>query len=186
MSEGVLAMDRLTGPGCTDGMTGETILVTAVHLAYAPDVALAGTALGSGLVAGAFLVFSVLVMPALAVLPTADGVRAMQSVNRVAVRPLFMTLLFGTGVVSLLLGALELAGGARPAVLAAATLYLVGVLGVTVAGNVPLNEALARSPAGAEPPGGWTRWLRRWTVWNTVRSLAALVGAILSAAALAG
>jgi uncharacterized membrane protein len=142
--------------------------------------------LGSAVVAGAFLVFSVLVMPALAALPAAEGSRAMQSVNRVAVRPVFMTLLFGTGAVCLVVGGWELVDGPRPAVLAAALVYVLGVLGVTIAGNVPLNDALERSGAGAEPPGGWPGWLRRWTAWNTGRSLAALVAAALFGAVLAG
>ena len=144
---------------------------------------LGGAALGSALVAGAFLVFSVLVVPALAALPPADGVRAMQSVNRVAVRPVFMTLLFGTGAVCLGVGLADVADGPRPAVAAGAGLYLLGVLGVTVAGNVPLNDVLARLDPGVEPPGGWRSWLRRWVAWNTLRSLAALAGAVLLAAA---
>ncbi len=147
---------------------------------------LALAALGSALVAGAFLVFSVLVVPALAALPADQGVAAMQSVNRVAVRPVFMTLLFGTGVLCLVLGGVELADGPQPVVLAAVVLYVVGVLGVTVAGNVPLNDALARTAPGEQPPGGWARWVRRWTAWNTVRSLAGLAAAALLGAVLAG
>jgi uncharacterized membrane protein len=54
---------------------------------------------------------------------------------------------------------------------------------VTVAGNVPLNDVLAGLDPGAEPPGGWRSWLRRWAGWNSVRSLAALAGAVLFAAA---
>ena len=142
--------------------------------------------LGSALVAGAFLVFSVLVVPALAALPGAEGCRAMQSVNRVAVRPVFMTLLFGTGAVCLVVGVGELVDGPRPAVVTAAVVYVVGVLGVTIAGNVPLNDALARTAPGAEPPGGWPRWVRRWTAWNTGRSLAALAAAALFGTELAG
>ncbi len=144
---------------------------------------LAGAALGSALVAGAFLLVSVLVVPALAALPPADGVRAMQSVNRVAVRPVFMTLLFGTGALCLVVGVADVAGGSRPLVVVAAGLYLLGVLGVTIAGNVPLNDVLARLGPEDEPPGGWRGWLRRWAGWNTVRSVAALAGAVLFAAA---
>ena len=151
-----------------------------------PDPLLALTVLGSAVVAGAFLVFSVLVMPALAALAPAEGAEAMRSVNRVAVRPVFMALLFGTGAVCVALTVAELVAGARPVVLIAAGLYLVGVLGVTVAGNVPLNDALAVADPAAGPPGGWPSWVGRWTAWNTVRSLAALVTAALSGAVLAG
>lgn len=137
-------------------------------------------ALGSGVVAGVFTVFSVLVMPALAALPAPMGIAAMQSVNRTAIRPAFLTLLFGTGVLCLAAAVAELGGVRRPEVLAAASLYLVGVLGVTVAANVPLNDALARRhPGSAEAADRWPGWLRRWTGWNTVRALAAATAAAL-------
>lgn len=129
---------------------------------------------GSGLVAGAFAVFSLMVLPALTALPGAAGATAMQSVNRAAVRPGFMTLLFGTALACLVLGGAELAGQRRPAVLTGAALYLFGVVGVTVLANVPLNDALARLDATA--PGAAETWREnagRWGRWNTVRALAA-------------
>ena len=129
---------------------------------------------GSGLVAGAFAVFSLMVMPALTALPEAEGTAAMQSINRVAVRPVFMSLLFGTALVCLVVGGAELTGQRRPAVLTGVALYLLGVVGVTVLANVPLNDALARldaaSPGAAE---AWRENAARWTRWNTLRSLAA-------------
>ncbi|MCZ2818357.1 anthrone oxygenase family protein [Modestobacter sp. VKM Ac-2984] len=129
---------------------------------------------GSGLVAGAFTVFGLMVLPALTALPGAAGATAMQSVNRAAVRPGFMTLLFGTALVCLVLGGVELAGQRRPAVLTGAALHLFGVVGVTVLANVPLNDALARLDAAA--PGAAETWREnaaRWGRWNTVRALAA-------------
>jgi uncharacterized membrane protein len=138
----------------------------------APLLALA--TVGSGLVAGAFAVFSLMVVPALTALPGAAGAAAMQSVNRTAIRPGFLGLLFGTAAVCLVLGGAELAGQRRPAVLTGAALYLFGVVGVTVLANVPLNDALARLDAAA--PGAAEAWrgnAARWTRWNTVRSLAA-------------
>ena len=46
------------------------------------------TALGCGLIAGAFFAFSSFVMPALKRLPPAHGIAAMQSINKLAVTPL--------------------------------------------------------------------------------------------------
>ena len=54
------------------------------------------TALGCGLSAGALFAFSSFVMQALARLPPARGIEAMQSINVLAVTPVFMTALFGT------------------------------------------------------------------------------------------
>jgi uncharacterized membrane protein len=148
-------------------------------LTAAVQVLLVVAAVGSLLVAGAFLVFGVMVMPALGELPADGGTRAMQSVNRVAVRPRFMSLLFGTAALCLAAGVLELLGDRRPAVLIAAVLYLGGTIGVTIAGNVPLNDALARLGAGDEPDGGWSTWSRRWTAWNSVRALTSLAAGVL-------
>ena len=149
--------------------------------------ALVVAALGSGLVAGCFAVFTLVVMPALVALPTQAGVVAMQSVNRVAVRPVFMVLLFGTGVLCLALAAVELAGDSRLPVLAAAAVYLAGVVGVTVLANVPLNDGLAALDAGtAGAAQAWQDVAGAWTRWNTVRSLAALVSAALLVAAVSG
>jgi uncharacterized membrane protein len=147
-------------------------------------VALLVTGLGAVLVAGAFVVFSVMVMPALAALPDAGGIAAMQSVNRTAVRPVFMTLLFGTALLCLVVGGWELAGGRRAAVLVAVGLYLVGVVGVTVLANVPLNDALARADGTAVAQ--WTDYLRQWTAWNTVRALASLAAGALLVVVLVG
>jgi len=61
-----------------------------------PTLATAATALGCGLVAGVFFAFSTFMMHALARLPAAQGIEAMQSINRTAVTPLFMTALMGT------------------------------------------------------------------------------------------
>ncbi|WP_138735615.1 hypothetical protein [Modestobacter excelsi] len=76
-------------------------------------VVLLVTGLGAAVVAGAFAVCSLMVMPALAALPGAGGIAAMRSVNRTAVRPLFMTLLSGTALLCLVVGGWELAGGRR-------------------------------------------------------------------------
>ena len=142
--------------------------------------ALVVAALGSGLVAGCFAVFTLVVMPALVALPAPAGLAAMQSVNRTAVRPVFMVLLFGTGVLCLVLAVVELAGDRRLPVLAAGAVYLAGVLGVTVLANVPLNDALAALDAGtAGAARTWQDAAGAWTRWNTVRSLAALVSATL-------
>ena len=59
--------------------------------------------------------------------------------------------------------------------MAGAMLYLFGVIVVTVAFNVPLNDALAAVDAkGPEGAALWTRYLSVWTGWNHVRSVSSL------------
>jgi uncharacterized membrane protein len=59
--------------------------------------------LGCGLNAGVFFAFSSFVMKALARLPPAQGIAAMNSINVAVITPVFMTALFGTSAACLLL-----------------------------------------------------------------------------------
>jgi uncharacterized membrane protein len=139
------------------------------------------TALGCGLIAGVFFAFSTSVMPALKRLPPAQGIAAMQSINKLAVTPAFMTALFGTAVACLgLVAWAVISWGERPAalVLAGGALYLVGAIAVTTARNVPLNDGLATlHPQGADAAGRWDEYVARWTAWNHVRVVASLAAA---------
>ncbi|MDY0884823.1 DUF1772 domain-containing protein [Dongia soli] len=132
-------------------------------------------ALGCGLVAGVFFAFSTFVMPALARLRPAQGIAAMQSINLLAVTPWFMSLLFGTALLCLasaVLALLDWRGAASAWMLAGSTLYLAGVILVTMMFNVPLNNILAaQAPESAEAAGVWTRYLAAWTRWNHLRTI---------------
>jgi uncharacterized membrane protein len=99
--------------------------------------------LGSAVVGGIFFAFSSFVMKALARVPSAEGIGAMQSINVVVLNPSFLGAFIGTAVVSLGAGGLALAGWGRPSApffLGGALFYLVGTFLVTGLGNVPLNE----------------------------------------------
>ncbi len=139
------------------------------------------SALGCGLIAGVFFAFSTFVMSALGRLPPAQGAAAMQSINRAVINLLFMLALFGTGAACLLLavGALltwQDAGAAW--LLAGSLLYLAGPILVTMAFNVPLNNALAAAvPSSPDGEALWARYLVRWTAWNHLRTIAALAAA---------
>ena len=159
-----------------------------------PDAVLVLTlvaALGAALVAGAFFAFSTFVMAALGRVPAPEGIRAMQEINITVINPWFMTALFGTGVACLAVVVAALADwddSYGPYLIAAAALYIVGCIGVTMAFNVPRNNAVARlEPESAEAAGVWGRYLVEWTAWNSVRTVAslaataALIGGIAAA-----
>ncbi|MEI8697593.1 MAG: DUF1772 domain-containing protein [Mesorhizobium sp.] len=135
-------------------------------------------ALGSGVVAGVFFAFSSFVMPGLARMPAAGGIAAMNSINVTAVTPIFMTALFGTGLICLALAVGAILGWNQPGslwLLAGALIYLVGNLIVTMIFNVPLNNALAAvDPASANGAAVWTTYLRDWVMWNHVRTITAI------------
>jgi len=138
-------------------------------------------ALGCGLMAGLFFAFSIAVMGGLARIQPAEGIAAMQSINRVILNPLFAIAFFGTAAVCLVLfvgsawtlrhpGALYEAAGAA--------LYLLGCIVVTLVFNVPLNEELAAvQPTSSEGADVWRRYLATWTLWNHFRAAACLAAA---------
>jgi uncharacterized membrane protein len=140
-------------------------------------------ALGSALVAGIFFAFSTFIMAALSRIPPEQGINAMQQINITVINPLFLLAFMGTGVVCLALG-----GGAfyrwedagTKLIMQASLIYLIGCFGVTMALNVPLNDALAAvQPATPEAATLWARYLRDWTFWNHVRTVAPIVSAAL-------
>ncbi|HEY9600018.1 MAG TPA: anthrone oxygenase family protein [Allocoleopsis sp.] len=120
-------------------------------------------------------------MTALGQLQPAQGIAAMQSINIKAINPLFMTVLFGTAVACIFLAVLSLLKWHQPGaayLLLGSLLYLVGTVGVTIAFNVPLNDALATvRPDSTDGANLWTRYLANWTFWNHVRTVAALAAA---------
>ncbi|MGH2412702.1 MAG: DUF1772 domain-containing protein [Microcystaceae cyanobacterium] len=140
-------------------------------------------ALGCGLVAGVFFAFSTFVMSALARLQPPQGIAAMQSLNITAINPLFMTAIFGTAVACIFLAISSLLKWHQPGaayLLIGSLLYLVGTIGVTSAFNVPLNDALAVvKPDSTEGANLWASYLTNWTIWNHVRTIAALAAAAL-------
>ncbi len=141
------------------------------------------SALGGGLMAGFFFAFSACVMNALAHLPAAQGIAAMQSINVAVLNRWFFAVFFGTAAACALgagsaLFTLHEAGSAY--LLAGSLLYLAGTVLVTIVFNVPLNEALAAvEPGSAKGADLWTRYVVTWTAWNHVRTLAAFVAAAL-------
>jgi uncharacterized membrane protein len=147
---------------------------------YLPLVAMV-TALGAAIMAGLLFAFSNFVMRALSELPAAYGLEAMQRINVDIVNPLFLSLFLGTPALCLVVTIVALqggAGGVRTILLAGAACYLVGVVGVTMGFNVPLNNALASLGAAAAPVD-WPAYVGRWLRWNHVRTVAAFVSAVL-------
>jgi uncharacterized membrane protein len=148
------------------------------------QVVTVAAALCSAVVAGAFLVFSTFVMHGLGRLPSAEGIAAMQSINVSAVRPSFMTTLFGTAVVCAAAAVMAWGDEGGGVVLAGAALYLLGTIGVTIVGNVPLNNQLAMvRPAAGEAAAVWRRYLTVWTNLNHVRTVSSLAAGVLFAVA---
>lgn len=138
--------------------------------------------LGTGLVAGVFCGFSTFVMRGLAALPPAQGVAAMNAINVTAVRPAFMLVFAGSAVVCAVIAVVTFVlwpDEGTVELLVGSALYLFGVFGLTIAANVPRNEALGRlDPGTPEAAAYWPTYVREWTMWNHVRTVASAAAAV--------
>ena len=151
-----------------------------------PDVLFAlsvGAAVGCGLIGGLLFAFSSFVMTALARQPAECGIRTMQAINVAILNPLFLSVFLGTalGSAALLVMALaQLASRGDMLLPAGAALYLLGVFGVTMSVNVPLNNALESLDGGSpEAARFWPEYVQRWTRWNHLRTVSALLASVL-------
>lgn len=144
---------------------------------------------GAGLVRGVFFAFSTFVIKALAELPAAQGIQAMQRINVVVLNPLFLGVFVGTAVlagVCIFAGFFPWGSSKSFLLLAAGLTYVLGSFGVTAVFNVPRNERLAKlPPESTEAAVYWPIYVREWLLWNHVRTIASLASATCTACALA-
>jgi uncharacterized membrane protein len=139
--------------------------------------------LGCAIMAGLYFAFSSAIMPALSKLEPHQGILAMQSINRTILNPLFLVLFMGTAALCALLVVFSL--GKLPAqdailLIFGAVVYLTGSLIVTAVLNVPLNDALAAlNPNAAGSADWWANYLKNWTAWNHVRTIASVTAGFL-------
>ena len=144
--------------------------------------------LGAGLVAGVFCGFSTFVMRGLASLPSAQGVAAMNAINRAALTLAFMLVFAGSAVVCAMIAVVTFVvwpDDGKVELLLGSGLYLFGSFGLTAMANVPRNESLAKlEPGTPEAASYWPVYVREWTLWNHVRTVASAAAAIVYVLAL--
>lgn len=142
----------------------------------------------AGGVFGFFYSWSVTVMRGLGAGDPVSAIVSMNAVNATIVTGWFGLLFFGSPIASAVAALMAWIGGQSATagwMALAAVAYLVGCFAVTVAVNVPMNDALARlDPRSvADAAAVWRDYAGPWTWWNHVRTaacglafLAALVG----------
>ncbi|OKO71895.1 anthrone oxygenase family protein [Bradyrhizobium sp. AS23.2] len=147
------------------------------------------SAIGCGLMAGIYFAFSTFIMTALSRLDQAEGIAAMNAIIVDIVRSLFMPLFLGTtvaGAALVVMGALRVSEPGAVSTIAGGGLYVIGMFVVTMVFNVPLNNTLAAvGPSASEAASVWAAYLKDWTFWNHVRTVASAVACALFVAALA-
>ena len=137
-------------------------------------------AVGSGAMAGLLFAFSNFVMKALTKLPHEQGMAAMPFINVAIINPVFLFLLLGTAVLCVLLvvhSIFRWHGASSLWLLVGSGCYLLGMLGITLAFNVPLNNALAETQASAVAAEAWPSYVNSWLGWNHVRTAMSFVAA---------
>ena len=147
------------------------------------NIILVVTATATALMAGLFYGFSCAVNLGLARLSNAEYISAMQSINRAIQNPFFFAAFFGAPILLLLSTFLHYGQSMRFRFLLAATvIYLIGTFGVTVFGNVPLNDALDRfnleSASKEETALQRANFEGRWNNLNTIRTVSSLLAVI--------
>lgn len=152
-------------------------------------IVLMSSAVGTALMAGLFFAYSCSVNPGLHSLPDSGYLASMQAINRAILNPVFLLCFLGTAVLLPLSCFLNRHNPERMAwLLAASICYGVGVLGVTLAGNVPLNEALASFDLRTANPEQLAHqrvlFEEPWDRFHTIRTIAAILTELLMVLAL--
>lgn len=142
------------------------------------------TAVLTALIAGLFYAYSCSVVLGLGKLSDAEYLKAMQSINREILNPVFFMSFMGTAI--LLPVSAFFLRGQQPVfifLVLAALAYLIGVFGVTVAGNVPMNDQLDQfniSGSTAEAIKQMREnFEARWNFLNNIRTVFSVITIIL-------
>ena len=147
-----------------------------------PNLVLAAGTLITGLIAGLFFGFSVAVNPGLTRLSDAGYLQSFQHINTAIMNPVFLFCFMAPLILLPASTLMQFRQGGSSAwiwALAGALIYVIAVFGVTITGNAPLNDMLAKMDltnasvqtlatdrASFEP---------RWNDFHTVRTIANII-----------
>ncbi len=142
---------------------------------------------GCGLIAGVCFTFGTAIMGSLQRMPAGQGATAMNLINARIQNPLFLLIFMVTALICLALPILAFVND-NPGkwwILIGSALYVVGVIVVSVAVNIPLNEHLATiDPHSAAGAAEWRDYLTKWNPANHIRTLTGTLAVISFALAL--
>lgn len=128
-----------------------------------------------GLMAGVFGLYAHAIMPGLGKTDARTFVGAFQAIDRAIINPLFMAAFFGALVLTAAAAAFNLGDAPAVWIIVALALYL-AVFVITIAVNVPLNDAIkaAGDPDRISDLAGVRERFdeARWAGWNVVRAVA--------------
>ena len=153
-------------------------------------IVLFGSVILTGLSAGFFYAWQVSVIPGTQKVVDGTYLETMQSINRAILNPAFFIVFFGT-VMLLSIASINEFNGNRTAfwlMLSASITYLIGTVGVTGLGNVPLNDQLdvmKLAEVGHDKIAEFrTFYESNWNRLHTIRTVFAVISFVLSVLAI--
>ena len=155
-------------------MTGTTIVLIITTIAIA-------------LITGLWYAYSCSVNPGLGQLSDDRYIASMQAINRAILNPVFFATFIGTLALLPLSTWLcygRLSGGQWTLMVIASIVYFAGVFGVTVLGNVPLNEALDKfdlaTASASEINAQRIKFEVSWNRLHAIRTIASMISLVLT------
>ena len=140
----------------------------------------------TALSAGLFYAWVVSVIPGTKKIPDQAYLETMQSINRAILNPAFFAIFFGAIVLlcaSTFLQYRIKIDSAFYLILSATLIYLIGTLGVTIFGNVPLNDVVDALDLNTFTEDDYKNarvaYEGKWNQLNLIRTTAALVSFFL-------
>lgn len=150
------------------------------------DLILIITALLLALVTGLFYSYSCSVNPGLKQLGDSEYIGAMQSINRAILNPIFFLSFMGALIFLPISTFLSFTTWDSPKfllIVGALVLYACGTFGVTIFGNVPLNEALdafdLKNASAAEISLARKNFEIPWNNLHSIRTIASVISLLL-------
>lgn len=139
----------------------------------------------TGLSAGLFYAWAVSVIPGTRKVIDITYLESMQSINRAILNPAFYLIFFGSLLALGLSTIQQIESGTIFWVLLTATLlYLIGTFGVTIFGNVPLNDALDTLDLGelstAEKSKFRNSYELKWNRFHSIRTAFSVLAFVIS------
>ena len=151
---------------------------------------LLGAVILTGLSAGLFYAWSVSVIPGTKRVDDLTYLQTMQSINRAILNPSFFLVFFGSGILMGVASIYEFHSGklAFALMTSGAVCYLVGTIGVTGMGNVPLNNQLDAYNIAENTTSQLAQFRqhyeRKWNQLHLIRTVFAVLSFALAVMAL--
>jgi uncharacterized membrane protein len=151
------------------------------------NIILTITTTTTALIAGLLYAYACSVNAGLGALPDMQYLAAMQSINKAIQNPLFFISFMGTLILLPLSTYMHYAQPLTTQfwlLLAATIVYIIGVIGITALGNIPLNNMLDSVNLQASTPDiiekVRAQFEKSWNMYHSVRTVAAVLALVLT------